>query len=298
MINRYILILIFVLVNSSLYSQTESLRSKIEDILSNKQAKVGVSVNGFNDNDTLTINGNEHFPMQSVFKFHLALAILNLVEQGKYTLSQTFYIPGFVLRQNTWSPFRDKYPEGNVIVTLEELLGYTVSQSDNNTCDILFKLAGGTTEVNNYIHSIGMDDVSIAATEEEMSEGKDVQFTNWTSPLCATRLLVKFNNNEIVPNMYDYLWKVMTETTTGPKRLKGLLPEGTVVAHKTGTSDTNDEGITAAVNDIGIVVLPDGRRYSIAVFVSNSRESFEVNESIIAEVSKVVYDYFLNKSVK
>jgi beta-lactamase class A len=298
MIIRYFLILIILLLNSSLYSQTESLRGKIEDIISTKKTIVGVSINGFSENDTLSINGNEHFPMQSVYKFHLALAILNLVEQGKYNLSQTFYTPEFALRQNTWSPFRDKYPEGNVIVTLEELLGYTVSQNDNNTCDILFQLAGGTSVVNNYIHSIGMDDVSIAATEEEMAEGKDIQFTNWTSPLCATKLLVKFNNNEIIPKYYDFLWKVMTETSTGPKRLKGLLPEGTVVAHKTGTSDTNEEGITAAINDIGIVVLPDGRRYSIAVFVSNSKESLEVNESIIANVSKVVYDYYLNNTSK
>jgi beta-lactamase class A len=76
------------------------------------------------------------------------------------------------------------------------------------------------------------------------------------------------------------------------------LPEGTVVAHKTGSSDTNDEGMTYAVNDIGIVVLPDGRKYSIAVFVTNSYEKNEDSEKIIADISKAAYDYFFDKSSK
>src|SRR2546422_9430330 len=49
----------------------------------------------------------------------------------------------------------------------------------------------------------------------------------------------------------ELLPKLMAESPTGPKRLKGLLPAGTVVAHKTGTSGT-ENGVTAATNDIGI----------------------------------------------
>ena len=84
----------------------------------------------------------------------------------------------------------------------------------------------------------------------------------------------------------------MVETTTGPKRLNGLLPKGTIVAHKTGSSGADDSGITAALNDIGIVTLPDGRKFAIAVFVSNSKENEETNERIIADISKMAWDYF------
>jgi beta-lactamase class A len=181
---------------------------------------------------------------------------------------------------------------------LDEILNYTVSQSDNNGCDILFKLAGGTASVNSFIHSIGINDVAIVATEEQMQKGVDVQFTNWTTPMAANILLDKFSFTYSMAESLKYLWKIMTETSTGPKRLKGLLPEGTVVAHKTGTSDTNNEGMTYAINDIGIVVLPDGKKYSISVFVSNSYESVETNEEIIAKISVAAYDYFLNKSIK
>ena len=88
----------------------------------------------------------------------------------------------------------------------------------------------------------------------------------------------------------------MRETSTGVNRLKGQLPENTVVAHKTGSSGTNKQtGITAAVNDIGIVFLPNGKHFYISVFVTDSKENADVNEKIIADIGKVVWDYFASK---
>ena len=69
--------------------------------------------------------------------------------------------------------------------------------------------------------------------------------------------------------------------------------DGTVVAHKTGSSDTNDKGITAATNDIGIITLPNGKHFAIAVYVSDSSEKSDVNEKIIAEICKSVWDYLV-----
>jgi beta-lactamase class A len=87
----------------------------------------------------------------------------------------------------------------------------------------------------------------------------------------------------------------MSGTSTGKGRIRGQLPEGTPVAHKTGTSDTNKQGITAAINDIGIVTLPDGRHFAIGIFVSNSKENEATNEKIIADITKLAWDYFVNK---
>ena len=84
--------------------------------------------------------------------------------------------------------------------------------------------------------------------------------------------------------------------TIGAGRLKGQLPQQTVVAHKTGSSGANKEGITAAVNDIGIVFLPDGQHYFISVLITNSREDAETNEKIISDISKLAWDYFSSHS--
>lgn len=274
-------------------SQPDFLRKKIERIIFEKKADVGVSILGLEDSDTLTVHGSRHYPMQSVYKFHLALAILHQVDKGVLSLSQKIFIKKSDLLPDTHSPLRDDHPQGNFNISLEEILRYTVSMSDNNGCDILFRLLGGTSIVNKYVHSLGVKDVSIAATEEEMHKEWNVQFTNWTTPSAATQLAALYHNQNILTKeSKDLLFKIMVETPTGPNRIKGLLPANTIVAHKTGTSDTNEEGVTAAINDLGIIVLPNGKHIIIMVMVCNTTENKETNERIIAEISKAAYDYF------
>ncbi|MGI8882674.1 MAG: serine hydrolase, partial [Pyrinomonadaceae bacterium] len=84
--------------------------------------------------------------------------------------------------------------------------------------------------------------------------------------------------------------KILVETSTGPKRLKGLLPKDAIVAHKTGTSGTNKDGITAATNDIGIITLPNGKHLAIAVFVSDSPADEATREGVIAKIAKAAWD--------
>ncbi len=76
---------------------------------------------------------------------------------------------------------------------------------------------------------------------------------------------------------------------------RGQLPKRTVVAHKTGSSGANKDGKTEAVNDMGIVFLPNGKYFFITVFITNSMEDAATNEKIIAAISKVTYDYFKSK---
>ncbi len=278
---------------SSSYSQIDSLKNKIEQIIKTKDATVGVSICGIENKDGLNINSEMHFPMQSVFKFHIALAVLNQVDKGKLKLDKEIFISKKELLPNTWSPIREAYPEGNVKLKLSEIIRYIVAQSDNNGCDILLRKIGGPKKVEKHIHKLGIKNISIKYNEEEMHKDWNVQFSNWTTPKAATDLLVKFyRENILTKSSFGFLWKVMVETSTGKNRIKGQLPRGTIVAHKTGSSGTNDEGITAASNDIGIVTLPNGKHFAIAVFVSNSKETEETNEKIISEISKAAWDYF------
>jgi beta-lactamase class A len=85
------------------------------------------------------------------------------------------------------------------------------------------------------------------------------------------------------------LVKLMTEAIPGAKRLKGELPAGTVVAHKTGTGGTRN-GITSATNDIGITTLPNGAHLAVAVFVSDSLADETTRESVIARIAKAAWD--------
>jgi beta-lactamase class A len=294
---RKLLIILFLQICFLSYSQHDSLQLKIKQIVQSKNAEVGFAMLGIEDNDSLSVNGNVHYPMQSVFKFHLALAILNVVDNGKLKLDQEIFIKKSDLLPNTWSPIRVKYPNGNVKLKLSEIITYTVSQSDNNGCDILFGLIGGPAKVNGFMHKSGIPDISVVATEAEMHKDWETQFRNWTTPEAVVQILKKFHNQKILSiSSTSFLYKTMVETSTGPDRLKGKLPQGTQVAHKTGSSGSNEKGVTAAFNDIGIVTLPNGKHYAIAVFITNSKENDEANAAIIAEISKAVWDYYLTRS--
>jgi len=281
------------------FAQFGTLKQKINQIIESKHAEVGVAIYGTGQGDTLSINGNTRFPMQSVYKLHLAFAVLNSVDKGELNLNRKVPITKSDLRPDTWSPLRDKYPKGNIELPLKDILVYTVSQSDNNGCDLLFRLIGGTKVVNDYMHGIGIENIEIKATEQEMSREWNVQFTNWTSPLAAVQLLRKFEEGKILSeDSRAFLWETLLGTTTGNKRLRGDLPEKTSVAHKTGSSGKNKNGISAAVNDMGIVVLPNGKHVVISVFVSKSIEDDQTNEKIIADISKATWDYYIDKIKK
>lgn len=285
--------LLIILLSIKSFSQTIDLNKQFSEIIGDKKVKVGVSVYDLKTKKSYGINQNEHFPMQSVFKFHIALAVLDLVDKGKLSLSQKVYISKERMQPDWYSPLRDKYPQGNVKLTLAEILKPTVSESDNVGCEVLLDLIGGPKVVDDYLKKIGMKDVQVKYNETVMQASWEPQFENYSSPNSAVELLKALQDNKILSTKSrTFIQKLLLETSTGPKRLRGLLPNKTVVAHKTGTSGTNKEtGIMAAVNDIGIVTLPNGNQFAIAVFVSNSKEKIETNEKIIAEIAKVTYHY-------
>jgi beta-lactamase class A len=288
------LLLYFTMFFFSGYSQNNILKEKIVEIVKSKRATVGVGIMNLENGDTLTLNGKRHFPMQSVFKFHLALAVLNQVDKGKFSLNQDIFVSKADMIPNLYSPMREKYPEGNINLPLSEILKYTVSQSDNSGCDLLFKLIGGTEKANKFIHKIGVNDVAILDPEVRIQNDWSLQYRNYSTPFAAVQLLQKFHKDHILSkNSQDFLYKIMVETSTGPSKIKGLLPREAIVAHKTGFSGKNKEGLTGATNDIGIITLPNGKQFAIAVFVSDSMEDEKTNDKIIAEIALAAWDYYL-----
>jgi len=273
---------------------TDALRQKLQQIVSTKNAVVGVSIIGNNGKDTLSLNGARHFPLQSVFKFHIALAVLSQIDKGKFSLDQKIKIEKKDLLPDLYSPIREKYPNG-ASLTIAEILENTVSSSDNVGCEVLLRLLGGPQVVEEYFTKNKFKDVSIKINEEVQQANWDLQFQNWTTPKAANEVLAAFYYNKkklLSQKSYDFIWKTMRDTETGKARIKGQLPKGTIVAHKTGSSGANKEGLTAAVNDIGIVFLPNGRHFFISVFVTNSKENADTNEKIIADIAKAAWDYF------
>jgi beta-lactamase class A len=133
--------------------------------------------------------------------------------------------------------------------------------------------------------------VTVATTERAMAQGDDqVQYRNWATPESMLALLRALHEGRgLSASSRSLLLDLMIKSTPGPRRLKGKLPAGTVVAHKTGTSGTSD-GLTRATNDVGIITLPDGRHLAVAVFVSDSKGDADVREGTIASIARAAWD--------
>jgi beta-lactamase class A len=273
------------------HAQQNELRQQIVEFSKPTKGIVGVSVLGLEDRDTLNVHGNAKLVLQSVMKMPIAMAVLHLVDSGVVKLDQKIKVKKKDLQPQTFSPLRDKFPDGGEF-TISDLLSYMVSQSDNNACDILLNFLGGPDQVEDYIHIIKVTGINIEASEADMAKDWPVQYIDWARPFDIVKLMDKFYTGKVLlPESRDLLLKMMAESIPGPNRIKGLLPPGTVVAHKTGTSGTNDMGLSPSTNDAGIITLPNGKHIAIAVFVCNSTADAATRDKVIANIAKAVYDY-------
>lgn len=275
--------------------QHTRLENRLDSLVKHYQdsATLGISLQHLESGYAFALNDEQHYPMQSVFKFPLGMAVLDLVDQGILHLDQQIAVPKADLLENTWSPLRDKYPKGGAVVSLADLIDYAVAQSDNNACDILFRMAGGPSAVQEYLLKIKAHDIAIVANEADMAKDWETQYRNWSRPSAMTNLLNLLHGGKTLSDSSSrFLMRTLVHTSTGPMRLKGLLPEGTVVAHKTGTGPQNEQGMISATNDAGIITLPDGSHVTLTVFVMDSKSTYESNERMIAETAKLVWDEF------
>ncbi|HBJ09440.1 MAG TPA: class A beta-lactamase, partial [Coprobacter fastidiosus] len=201
------------------------LKMRIASVLKEKRAIVGVAVL-YGDNRLFEVNRGD-YPMMSVCKFPLALAVLDYLHKNNLSLDTDIFIRESDLLPDTYSPLRDRHPQGNIKMSIRELLSYTVSLSDNNACDILFGYIGGTKVVDDYIKRLGISGMSVVATEAVMHESFEKQYCNTATPSSAVLLLDKFLKEDLLRDEYgNYLRKIMIETSTGNDKIKAGLPEG------------------------------------------------------------------------
>lgn len=133
--------------------QMSELKNRIDSLLNGKKATVGIAV-WTDKGDMLRYNDHVHFPLLSVFKFHVALAVLDKMDKQSISLDSIVSIKASQMLPNTYSPLRKKFPDQDFTITLRELMQYSISQSDNNACDILIEYAGGIKHINDYIHRL------------------------------------------------------------------------------------------------------------------------------------------------
>lgn len=274
----------------------ETIEQRLKEYVADKDARIGVAVI-INGRDTVSVNGSRDFPMMSVFKFPQALAVADYCLRNGVSLSDSVSVKREEIKPDTWSPMREKYGSVDLRLPIYELLDYSVGQSDNNACDILFRVAGGTQAADSLMTALGFEDIDIQYTEAEMHTNVELCYLNRTTPLAMARLFDLFFRRGMRHDspIHEAIGEMMLTCKTGERRLPAALADtAAAIAHKTGTGDRNSRGRIIAVNDAGYVYLPGDTGYAIVVFIADSAYSMEQTERLIAEISAIVYEALSN----
>ena len=270
------------------------LHQRLADIAKEAQGKVYVSCSLPGANLDCNLAPHGHPPMQSTFKFPLALVMLHQVELGKFQLDQ----PIRFLKSDrsvTFSPLQDEFPDADVDVPLRKIIKLTVETSDNTAADIQLRLIGGPAVLQQYLDSLGLSAIHQQDSEHTLHGDQKLQYRDYAEPAAMVALLRLFaDHSPLNPEHTALLNAWMLEATSGPNRIKGLLPANTPVAHKTGSSGV-EWGIIPATNDVGLITLPDGRRLALAIFVTDAHANQETCEHVIATIAKAIYDEALTR---
>ena len=264
--------------------------------------RLGLAATDLETGKTVTFAGSHPFPMASTVKVAIAGAYLAGVDNGRFNLDQLY-----------------RYGR-RATLTANQLMERMLIRSDNGAADILLKAVGGPDAVNAWLSRAGVrgqrmdrtiarlvhDDrgwtgrrvpVNMPRTPLEVAQSAtlsddgqiDPAFVgdarDTSTPSAMVQLLAKLHRGALLSaQSTEYLFDVMARCVTGRSRLKGLLPAGTPVAHKTGT-------LAGVSDDVGIVTLPNGHHLAVAVFAKGMRTEWERDRNI-AQLTRILYDGF------
>lgn len=266
------------------------LTQKLDELTQDFPGKVGVAV--ISQEDTISINGNDPFPLFSVVKFHQALAVCEKMRSNQTLNSNDMEIKAEDLKPNTYSPMLEKFPNGGYF-SIRQLLEYTLVESDNNVCDILFKNITSPIQVDSFIHTLGINDCAIRWTEEEQHADMNRYLENWTTPLSAAQLLGLFHETSETDEHSRFLWQTMAKCQTGANRIPKYITDSTIsIVHKTGTGGMLPDGKIMGINDIACIVLPNGKHFELTVFIKDASCDSAACEELIAKIAKVCMEKY------
>ncbi len=300
----------------------ERLERQIQSLLQRADGEVGVAIKHLESGQELYVNGETSFPMASVFKIPVLVEVLAQVKEGKFNLEDEVSIDK--KDQHLGSGLLSDLVAPGIKLSVRNLIQLMMMVSDNSATDILLEKVGAEN-VNNRLASFGIEGLTVNRSCQELimdflgldyqkykglsldditaelekapersREARQKAVTEFSrdpqdqsTPRALCLLLEKIFRKEILdPAGCDLIISIMLDCQTGESRIKGELPPGTRVAHKTGT-------IAGTVNDGGIIYLPDGQGHVIlAVLTKNFMGKTSDVESMIAKIARFVYDFF------
>lgn len=244
-------------------------------IQQNPQFTLGAYLQDLDDNSYLDMGGSATFAAASTIKVPVLVAFFQDVDAGKIRLDEKLTLRKELIGQGSGDMQYE--PLGTQYTTLEVARRMIVI-SDNTATNMLIARLGGKAALNDRFRSWGL------MTTEIKNMLPDLQGTNTTSPKDLAMVMIRVSQGELISlRSRDRMLDIMRQTVNDSLLPQGL-GEGATIAHKTGD-------ISSALGDVGLIDLPNGKRYAIGVVVKRPPNNYQAAE-LIRQVSRAAYQHF------
>ena len=267
-----------------------SFAERIAELADPSQGRIGVAAVDLATGEQIMVLGDQLFPMASTSKIAVAATFLEMVEQGRFTLSSEFplLLPERSARfSSATAPVRP----GQYMPAID-LIEIMITRSSNPATDALLAAVGGPSAVNDWVRrqgiqnfSINRDIATLVRDDGEFNPAHHIDKRDAATPRAMAQLLAGLYRGDFLSDeSRRVLLGAMSRTVTGKRRIPAHIPLEARVSHKTGS-------LSNTSSDIGIIECPDGRAIAVAIYVTGQGTKL-AREERIAAIARALYDGF------
>jgi beta-lactamase class A len=265
-----------------------ALERRIAQLADGSRGRIGVAALDLSTGEQIAVLGDQRFPMASTSKIAVAATFLELVEQGKYSLTSEFPLL-LPVRSQKFSTAVAPVRRGEHMPA-HQLIDLMITRSSNPATDALIAAVGGVDVVNDWARRAGIEEfnltrdiATLVRDDGEFDPAVHIDIRDSSTPLAMVELLSGlYQGRWLSAESREVIIDAMERCRTGTRRIPALMPEDVLVAHKTGSLNNTS-------SDIGVVTAPDGRSIAVAIYVTG-QGTRRNREARIAEIARAIYD--------
>ena len=270
---------------SKTVSKVLGFAQRMVEIQKRHGGRVGVSAligDGNGAQGTLSIQSSDRFAHCSTFKWVLAAAILQGVDQGRFHLGQMITYRKTDLL--SYAPVTTEHVAAGRM-TLGDLCAAMVEVSDNTAANLVLPLIGGPAGLTAFVRGLADSVTRFDRFEPDLNSNIDADPRDTTTPAAMSTLLrTVFTGTILKPDSLAQLKAWMVACTTGAKRIRASVPAGWVAGDKTGT------GENGAVNDVAVIWPTKGSPIFLSIYTSGGKLDDDGRNKVVADIAKLVFD--------
>lgn len=252
-----------------IFRSKDDLKNVVENVLKDSEGRYGIYIKNFKSKETYVKNEHDKFKPASLYKVWVLAAVLTQIKEGKISEDDSITADVVALNEKFESEEEDADLQTGVVnFTIKSAIEQMITISHNYAAYALIEKVG-RGEIRKFLEKYGLNESSFG-----------IEFESTASDL--GKLFEGIYRGEIIDPEYSQKMLDLLLRQQKNDRIPEYLPEGTLIAHKTGE-------LPNIRNDGGIVYSPNGD--FVIIILSETGDVAFASETI-AKISEASYKYF------